>query len=229
MRRIGLLLLLPMVLAAQSLEISSSALSEGAEQVVGKRAHMTGEIRVLAGGRLAGPAATIRLVRDGAASATQAGLEAIRFLESMAAGSVIVAALEADPDHAVFGGTFAALAKSRKLAGFVVDGAVRDLADLRQMAFPTFARAAAPGTAGGHYRIAGTNVPIECGGIEVRPGDMVVADDDGVAVAPREHYAEILAAAEKWQSEKRALIPLIEKHGSYLKALRERNGGAKSQ
>jgi hypothetical protein len=64
MRRIGLLLLLPMVLAAQSLEISSSALSEGAEQVVGKRAHMTGEIRLLAGGRLAGPAATIRLVRD---------------------------------------------------------------------------------------------------------------------------------------------------------------------
>jgi len=212
-----------MALAAQTLEVSSSALSEGAEQVVGKRAHMTGEIRWFAGGRLAGSAATIRLVRDDTASATEAGLGAVRFLESMPAGSVIVAALDGDPDHAVFGATFAALAKSRKLAGFVVDGAVRDIADLRQMAFPTFARAAAPGTAGGHYRIAGTNIPVECGGIEVRPGDIVVADDDGVAVAPREHYAEILSAAQKWQSEKRALIPLIEKHRSYLKALQERS------
>jgi regulator of RNase E activity RraA len=217
------------VLAAQSLEVSSSALSEGAEQIVGKRAHMTGEIRLLAGDRLAGPAVTVRLVRDETASATEAGLEAIRLLESVPPGSVIVAALDGDPDHAVFGATFGALAKSRKLAGFVVDGAVRDLADLRQMAFPTFARAAAPGTAGGHYRIAGTNVRVECGGIQVRPGDMLVADDDGVAVAPREHYAEILAAAKKWQSEKRELVPLIEKHGSYLKALQERNDGTKSR
>jgi regulator of RNase E activity RraA len=229
MRQVGLLPLLSVVLAAQSLDVSSSALSEGAEQIAGKRAHMTGEIRLLAGGRLAGPAVTIRLVRDETASGTESGLEAISLLESVPAGSVIVAALDGDPDHAVFGATFAALAKSRKLAGFVVDGAVRDLADLRQMAFPTFARAVAPGTAGGHYRIGGTNVRVECGGIQVRPGDLVVADDDGVTVAPREHYAEIVAAAQKWQSEKRALIPLIEKYGSYLKALKERNGGAKGQ
>jgi regulator of RNase E activity RraA len=227
MRWPGLLLLFPLALPAQSPEVSSSALSEGAEQVAGKRAHMTGEIRLLAGARLAGPAVTIRLVRDDAASATEAGLAAIRLLESAPAGSVIIAALGGDPDHAVFGATFAALARSRKLAGFVVDGAVRDLADLKQMAFPTLARAAAPGSAGGHYRITGTNIPVECGGIEVRPGDVVVADEDGVAVAPRERYAEILAAAQKWQSDKRALIPLIEKHGSYLKALQERNGGAK--
>jgi 4-hydroxy-4-methyl-2-oxoglutarate aldolase len=229
MRWSGLLLLFPLALPAQSLEISSSALSEGAEQVVGKRAHMTGEIRLLAGTRLSGPAVTIRLVPDETASATEAGLAAIRVLESAAAGSIIVAALGGDRDHAVFGATFAALAKSHKLGGFVVDGAVRDLADLKQMTFPTLARSSAPGTAGGHYRIVGTNIPVECGGIEVRPGDMVVADEDGVAVAPRERYSDILTAAQKWQSEKRALIPLIEKHGSYLKALQDRDNGTKRQ
>jgi 4-hydroxy-4-methyl-2-oxoglutarate aldolase len=229
MRWSGLLLLFPLALSAQVLEVSSSALSEGAEQVVGKRAHMTGEIRLLAGTRLAGPAVTIRLVPDETAPATEAGLAAIRVLEAAPAGSVIVAALGGDPDHAVFGATFAALAKSHRLAGFVVDGAVRDLADLKQMTFPTLARSAAPGTAGGHYRIVGTNIPVECGGIEVRPGDIVVADEDGVAVAPRERYADILAAAQKWQSEKRALIPLIEKYGSYLKALQDRGSGGKRQ
>ena len=86
------LLRFPLALPAQVLEVSSSALSEGAEQVVGKRAHMTGEIRLRAGARLAGPAVTIRLVRDEAASATEAGLAAIRVLESAPAGSVIVAA-----------------------------------------------------------------------------------------------------------------------------------------
>jgi 4-hydroxy-4-methyl-2-oxoglutarate aldolase len=147
----------------------------------------------------------------------------------VAAGSVIVAALEADPDHAVFGGTFAALAKSRKLTGFVVDGAVLDPAALdRDVRSGDSIVPSRSSRRGGTSECGKRHLP-KVGEVAVRPGDMVVADDDGVAVAPREHYAEILAAAEKWQSEKRALIPLIEKHGSYLKALRERNGGTKSQ
>jgi 3-hexulose-6-phosphate synthase/6-phospho-3-hexuloisomerase len=109
------------------------------------------------------------------------------------------------------------------LAGFVVDGAVRDLSDLKRLQFPTFARGTVPGSAGGHYRIDATNVPVPCGGIEVRPGDYVVADEDGVTVAPKERYAEVVAIAEKYQSDKRALLPLIEKDGSYLKAMQERD------
>ena len=80
---------------------------------------------------------------------------------------MVVAALDDDKAFAVFGSTFAALAKTRNLAGFVVDGSVRDLSDLKRLAFPTFARGTAPGSAGGHYRIDGANVPVQCGGIEV--------------------------------------------------------------
>jgi regulator of RNase E activity RraA len=182
-------------------------------------------MRLLSGTRLEGPAVTIRLVRDDHASAVEAGMAAIKLLESAPAGSVIVAVLEGEKDYAVFGSTFAALAKARKLGGFVVDGSVRDLAELKGMAFATFARGTAPGSAGGHYRIEATNVPVTCGGILVNPGDLVIGDEDGVSVAPREGLSDILAAAQKWQSDKLALIPMIEKSGSYLKALQQQKAG----
>jgi regulator of RNase E activity RraA len=216
-------------LCAQSPELTSSSVSEAVEQLTGHRAHMTNEIRLLAGSHLAGPAVTLRLVRDEKASATEAGLVAIKLLEAAPAGSVVVATLDGEKAFAVFGSTFAALAKTRRLAGFVVDGSVRDLTDLKRFAFPTYARGTAPGSAGGHYRIEGTNVPVSCGGIEVKPGDYVVGDEDGVAVAPKERYSEVVAAAKKWQAEKQALVPLIEKHGSYLKALEERSASERRQ
>lgn len=226
-------LLLPFLcltaLSAQDADLSSSAVSEAVEQLLGHRAHMTGDIRLPAGAHLTGPAVTMRLVRDEKASSIQAGLTAIKLLEGAPAGSVVVATLDDDKSFAVFGSTFAALAKSHRLAGFVVDGSVRDLSDLRRLDFPTFARGAAAGSAGGHYRIDGTNVPVECGGIEVRPGDYVVADEDGVAVAPKERYPEIVVAAKQWQRDKEALLPLIEKDGSYLKALQELDAAKRKQ
>ncbi|MGA3239135.1 MAG: RraA family protein [Bryobacteraceae bacterium] len=216
-------------LTAQVPELSSSSVSEAVEQLVGRRAHMTNDIHLLAGARISGPAVTMRLVRDEKASGIAAGLAAIKLLEGSPAGSVVVAALDDDKAFAVFGSTFAALAKTRNLAGFVVDGSVRDLSDLKRLAFPTFARGTAAGSAGGHYRIDGANVAVQCGGIEVRPGDYVVADEDGIAVAPQERYPEVIAAAKEWQSDKQALLPLIEKYGSYLKAMQERDAAKRKQ
>jgi 3-hexulose-6-phosphate synthase / 6-phospho-3-hexuloisomerase len=217
------LIIFLLVLTADGAELSSSSVSEAVEQLVGHRAHMTSDIHLLAGGRFSGPAVTMRLVRDEKASAIQAGLIAIKLIEAASAGSVVVATLDDDKSFAVFGSTFAALAKARHLAGFVVDGSVRDLVDLKRIALPTFARGTVPGSAGGHFRVDGTNVVLECGGIEVRPGDYVVGDEDGIAVAPKERYAEVAAIAEKWQSAKQALLPLIEKNGSYIKAMQERD------
>lgn len=209
--------------------ITSAGVSEAVEQLSGHRAHMTNEIHLLAGGHFAGPAVTLRLVRDDHASGTEAGLAAIRLLEGAAPGSVVVACLDDEKGFAVFGSTFAALARSHRLAGFVVDGSVRDLYDLKRMAFPTFARGTAPGSAGGHYRIEGTNVPVPCGGIVVAPGDYVVADEDGVSVAPQDRLPEVLAFARRFQSDKLALLPLIEEYGSYLRAMHERDAGRRQQ
>jgi regulator of RNase E activity RraA len=62
-----------------------------------------------------------------------------------------------------------------------------------------------------------------CGGITVKPGDFVVADADGVAVAPKEHYDEVLPLAKKMQREDQAVLPLTEKYHSFTKAWQELN------
>jgi regulator of RNase E activity RraA len=209
--------------------VTSSAIADAVQQLMGGRAHMASDIHVIAGGAFAGPAVTLQLVRDDTASVTDAGLTAIKLIEASRAGSVVVAVLDDDKGFAVFGSTFAMLAKTRKLAGFVVDGSVRDVGDLRQIAFPTYARGTAPGSAGGHYRVEGADVTVRCGGIQVRPDDIVIADEDGVAVAPKERYDEILSVATKGQSDKQALLPLIAKYGSYMKAMQERDAASKRQ
>jgi regulator of RNase E activity RraA len=136
--------LLPLIclgaLSAQIPQLSSSPVSEAVEQLVGHRAHMTNEIRLLAGGRFTGSAVTMRLVREEKSSGIAAGLAAIKLIEGAPPGSVIVAALDGDKSFAVFGSTFAMLARTRHMAGFVVDGSVRDIGDLKQIAFPTYAR-----------------------------------------------------------------------------------------
>ena len=198
-------------------------MADAAERLTGHRASMTNEIHLLAGTRLAGPAITLRVVRDERASLTVEGLAAIKVLEDAPAGSVIVLALDDDKSFAVFGATFATLAKSRRLAGFVIDGAMRGLPELRRLAFPTFARGASPGSAGGHYRLAGVNVPLMCGGIEVSPGDFVVGDEDGVAVAPKQFHKEVLTKAKELRREKRELLPLIVKYRSYTRAIQEQS------
>jgi regulator of RNase E activity RraA len=220
---VGSMFCLLTVLHASDPELASSDVADATEQLTGHRAHMTHEIRLIAGGRLAGPAITLRLVRDDTASSAAAGLAAINLLENAEVGSVVVAALDDDKAFAVFGASFAELARSRRLAGFVVDGSVRDVPELRRQSFPTFARGAAPGSAGGHYRLAGANVPMMCGGIEVKPGDYVIADEDGIAVAPQGLLSDVLTAAKKIQRDEQALLRLIKKHGSYLQAIREQN------
>jgi len=197
--------------------------ADAAEQLTGQRAHMTSEIRLLAGERIAGPAVTMRIVRDETASRVTEGLAAIKAVENAPAGSVIVAALDDQKDFAVFGATFAVLAKSRKLAGFVIDGSLRSLSELKRLKLPMFARGAAAGSAGGHYRLDAVDVPIMCGGIMVMPGDYIVGDEDGVAVAPKQRSQEILASALKAQTEDQIMLPLIEKYGSFTRAWQERH------
>lgn len=208
-------------LSAQRIDFTSSDVADAAERLTGHRASMTNDIRLIAGRRFAGFAITMRVVRDDGASPREEGLKAIKVLEDAPAGSVIVLTLDGDKSFAVFGATFATLAKSRKLAGFVVDGSMRGLPELRRLAFPTFARGASPGSAGGHYRLAGVNVPVMCGGIEVSPGDFVVGDEDGVAVAPKQLYQQILTKAKGLRREKREILPLIAKYRSYTRALQE--------
>jgi len=197
--------------------MKSSDIADAAEKLTGQRSHMSQTIRSISGGSLAGHAVTLQLAKDESVSAMALGLAVVRIIEAASASSVLVMAVEEGRDFAVFGATLAVLMKVRKLAGLVVDGSVRDVVELREIQFPTFALGTVPGSAGGRYKLASVNEPIVCGGLIVASGNLIVGDEDGVAVAPAHREAEILAMAAKAQAEEAQLLKRIQAEGSYLK------------
>lgn len=107
--------------------------------------------------------------------------------------SVIVVDAGAYTDRAVWGELLTLAAIQRGITGAVIDGAVRDIDAIQRSGFPIFARGHTP--AGPHKGWQGDqNVSISCGGVVVRPGDLVVGDADGVVVVPHERLAAIRAA-----------------------------------
>ncbi|MFE7239632.1 RraA family protein [Streptomyces sp. NPDC057580] len=134
-------------------------------------------------------------------------------------GSVIV--VEAgDVDYAMAGGNVCAVAQRRGIAAFVVDGVIRDLAEVREMGFPVFARGVIPipGTKKAARPMGGR---VRCGGVDVSAGDVVVADEEGVVVVPRARREQILLDAraklakeadetlDAWEAAHRARIDKI--------------------
>ena len=109
--------------------------------------------------------------------------------------------------------------KYRGLAGAVVDGSVRDLPQIKRLQFPVFSRGIVPSTSINHYRFAGMNVPVTCAGARVNPNDIIVADEDGVAVVPRAHAAEILKKSQDLDNTEHSMVPFIEKFRSIREAV----------
>jgi len=199
--------------------IEVASVSDALEQLYGKRAYMSHDMRPLAQTKFAGPAVTVLMKREEnkeGASAIQGILDAI---DEAPPGSVYVMALENGLDYAGIGGLMSTAMKFRDLAGAVVDGGVRDTAQITRLQFPVFSRGVAPSSTVNHYRFAGKNIAINCGGVEVRPGDIVTADMDGVVVVPVEHAAEVLKRAQELDNSEHSMYPFIEKYRSIREAV----------
>jgi regulator of RNase E activity RraA len=116
-------------------------------------------------------------------------------------GAVVV--VEAgDVDYAVAGGNVCAVAQKNGIAAFVIDGVIRDFAEVRNMRFPVFARGVIP-IPGDKKQLGVLNGPVRCGGVDVSPGDIVVADEEGIVVVSAKDAAETL---ETWEAAHRACI-----------------------
>ncbi len=110
------------------------------------------------------------------------------------AGAVIVCAA-GDAHWAMAGGNVCAYAQQRGIAGFVIDGVIRDIAETRRNRFPVFGRGLIP--IPGVRKTAGLiDVPVVCGGVVVAPGDVVIADEEGIVVLPKAQAADMLAKAQ---------------------------------
>ena len=110
-------------------------------------------------------------------------------------GEVVVVATCGSTGTAVFGELMCHTAAAKKLGGIVVDGAIRDVGGITALGFPAFSRTVSPGGCDkdGPGEI---NVPIACGNVVVMPGDIIVGDEDGVAVVPRAHAEEVLSLVD---------------------------------
>lgn len=137
-------------------------------------------------------------------------------LEVARPGEVVVVSTNGNTTSAVFGELMGTAAAGAGLGGIVVDGAIRDVDGLAALGFPAFSRTVTPGGCDkdGPGEI---NVPIACGNTVVMPGDIVVGDEDGVAVVPLEEAAQVLEQVRALEDRERKRIAAI-KAGELFKA-----------
>jgi regulator of RNase E activity RraA len=126
----------------------------------------------------------------------------LRAVDSCGPDEIFVCAAQGSLRSGIWGELLATASRARGAVGAVIDGAVRDVARLRAMQFPVFARGTSPFDSKDRQRVVDIDVPVEIGGAHFRPRDLVLADEDGIVVVPREVEREALRIAwEKVHTE----------------------------
>jgi regulator of RNase E activity RraA len=146
----------------------------------------------------------------------------IALIDGLMPDQIPVFACGATGRIAPWGELLSTAAKARGAAGALMDGLVRDIRAIRTMGFPVFHGGIGPLDSKGRGKVMAIDVPVECAGVRVCPGDLIFGDADGVVVVPQAIEAAVLAAAfEKLKGEKstladlRAGIPLGEVYAKY--------------
>lgn len=199
--------------------VEAASVADAMEQLYGKKAYMSHDMRPLFMTKFAGPAVTVSLRKEEHKEGAKALQPMMDVIDEAPAGSVYVMVLEDGLDYAGVGGLMSTAMKYRQLAGAIVDGGVRDTPQITKLQFPVFSRGVVPSTTVNHFRVTGKNVAVTCAGVAVRPSDIIVADMDGVVVVPSEKAEEVLKKAQQLDETEHSMLPYIEKYKSIREAV----------
>ena len=200
-------------------KVTVASVADAVDQVTGMRGFMTHDMRPIFKTKVVGPAVTVLIRPSIKATEPQTRNHSLMAIDEADPGSVLVIVVEESLDISGIGGLMATACKARDLAGAVIDGAARDVDEIAEMGFPVFSRSITSATSVGRYASVGKNIQVQCAGVPVTPGDILVGGSDGVVVVPREKAAEVLDIAQKIDEKEAKMVPLIKKEKSILKAV----------
>ena len=202
-------------------EIPTATLSDAVDETVGRRGFMSYDMRPVGeAGRMAGRAKTVVYgpVGENAEAKNMGPRYGVQIIDESGPGDIMVAVTQS-LDITGIGGLMTLTAKVRGMEGAVIDGAVRDVEQIRDLGFPVFSRSISPSTMVGRYTSVARDVPVTCAGVTVYPGDYIVGDQDGVICIPAGRIQEVLARALQMEETEKKMIPLIRKIKSLQKAV----------
>lgn len=208
-------------LIAEYRHVEVASVSDALEQIMGKKMYMSHRMQPIFTSKFAGYARTVQLKKDEGNKDPEALSGMLQAIDEGSADSVYVMVVEDGEDIAGMGGLMGTAMAARGYSGAVIDGGVRDVAYLRKIGFPVFATGSVPSTSVHHYRFAGAQIPLVCNGVSVNPGDIVVADSDGVAVVPRAQAQAVLTLAQQMDYKEHAMYPVIEQLKSIVQAVKK--------
>jgi regulator of RNase E activity RraA len=209
------------VLLADFRRVEVASVSDAMEQLLGKRMYMSHRMHPIFTTKFAGLARTVQLKKDEGNTDPAALNGMLAAIDQGSTDSVYVMVVENGEDIAGMGGLMGTAMAARGYAGAVIDGGVRDVAYLRKIGFPVYATGIVPSTSVHHYRFGGAQIPISCDGVTVNPGDIVVADSDGVAVVPRDKAQEVLSIAQQMDFKEHSMYAVIEQLKSIVEAVKK--------
>jgi 4-hydroxy-4-methyl-2-oxoglutarate aldolase len=169
--------------------------------------------------KIAGRAVTVKVIPAGVTK--PAAHLATPAIEAASPGDVIVVDNAGRTDVSSWGDILSNAAKTKGLSGVVIDGACRDIDGSREAGFPVYGRAVVPVTARSRVVQESFDLPIQISGVQVRPGDIVIADGSGVVFVASERAEEVIGAAERLAAKEAAMIAAVRAGRSVVEVMKD--------
>ena len=198
-----------------------ASVADAVDQVCGKRGFLSHKIRPVVPGIVVGRAITalVKPAPPEKATPQLAVKHSTEMIDNSKPGEVGVIVMEDGLDVAAIGGLMATAAKARGMAGMILDGGMRDVQEIRALGLPVYAASVSPATAVGRYASVAANIPVQCGGVTIHPGDIIVANEDGIVAVPKDKAQDVLKRALEIDERENKMVPMIKKEKSLSKVI----------